>query len=303
MMLSQITERLKVLTDSRYRQFYRQRRVTDIPTRESKADTVARQLPGANGRVADAVAKQEAQILDEQGYVMIPDLLRPEWVAEMAGFFSQNECADPYQRHLGSFKVPGPAPKGVHVAQFNNQTIVRAPHAFEIANDSRVLAVVTEMLGAKPTISLMSAWWSLPADGTAQQAENFHRDVDDWRFVKLFCYLTDVDETAGPHVFVKGSHKQNRLTEMRRFTDAETTATFGAESLVRFTGPAGTAFLENTYGVHRGTPPAEKPRLIFQVLYSLRPVIYGPKVPLVRAGENGIPNGLDPFINRVYCAV
>jgi hypothetical protein len=147
----------------------------------------------------------------------------------------------------------------------------------------------------------MSAWWSLPADGTAQQAENFHRDVDDWRFVKLFCYLTDVDETCGPHVFVRGSHKRNKLTDIRRFTDCETEATFGAENLVRFTGQAGTAFLENTYGIHRGTPPQEKPRLIFQILYSLRPVIYGPKTPLARVGANGVPNGLDPFINRVYC--
>lgn len=54
-------------------------------------------------------------------------------------------------------------------------------------------------------------------------------------------------------VFVKGFHKQNALTEIRRFSDAETESTFGANNLVRFTGPAGTAFLENTYGIHRGT--------------------------------------------------
>jgi hypothetical protein len=301
MLLNKITDRLKVLTDSRYREFYLQRRETDLFERERRANAVAAQLPAGAALPLDFKAQQAAQNLKEDGYAMVSDLLPPEWVSEMTDYFSQNECSDPYQQNLGSFKVKNNPPKGVHVAQFNNEIVVRAPHAFEIANDSQVLSVVTQMLGAKPTISLISAWWSLPADGTAQQAENFHRDVDDWRFVKLFCYLTDVDETSGPHVFVKGSHKENKLTQIRRFTDAETEATFGADSLLRFTGPAGTAFLENTYGVHRGTPPTDNPRLIFQVLYSLRPVIYGPKIPLVRAGANGVPKGLDPFINRVYC--
>jgi hypothetical protein len=67
-----------------------------------------------------------------------------------------------------------------------------------------------------------------------------------------------------------------------------------------FTGKAGTAFLENTYGFHRGVPPTEKPRLLFQVLYSLRNSIYGPDEPVARIGADGIPAGIDPFINRVY---
>ena len=171
------------------------------------------------------------------------------------------------------------------------------------SRDRRLLAVAAGMLGAKPTISYMTAWWSLPAgDGTAQHAEKFHRDVDDWRFVKLFCYLTDVDDASGPHAFVRGSHRVNRLTQIRRFSDEEVDRAFDARNIVRFTGAAGTCFLENTNGVHRGIPPLDKPRLIFQVLYSLRPVIYGPKAPVAKLGEAGIPGGLDRYVNRVYCA-
>jgi len=32
---------------------------------------------------------------------------------------------------------------------------------------------------------------------------------------------------------------------------------FGRENMLSFSGPAGTAFLENTYGIHRGVPPKD----------------------------------------------
>jgi hypothetical protein len=221
----------------------------------------------------------------------------------MVAYFSEQECADPYRPKLGGFRVNGAVPNGTHVAFFSNDVVAAAPHVFAIGNDPHVLAIVAAALGAKPTISYMTAWWSLPAgDGTAQHAERFHRDVDDWRFIKLFCYLTDVDEAAGPHVFVRGSHRINRLTDIRRFSDEEIASAFAPDDIVVFTGPAGTSFLENTSGIHRGIPAASKPRLIFQVLYSLRPVIYGPENPVVRLGANGVPADLDPYVNRVYCA-
>jgi hypothetical protein len=40
--------------------------------------------------------------------------------------------------------------------------------------------------------------------------------------------------------------------------------------------------------------------LLFQVLYTLRNSIYGPDNPVGRIGADGLPSGIDPFINRVY---
>ena len=136
----------------------------------------------------------------------------------------------------------------------------------------------------------------------AQQAENFHRDVDDVRFLKFFAYLTDVDETSGPHVYIVGSHRENRLTRICRYTDAEIAEAFGTENQHRFTGPAGTAFLENTFGLHRGVPVQTAPRLMMQAVYSLGVAPYGPRRPVARIGHDGVPADLDPYINRIYCA-
>lgn len=293
-----IRNRLKTVTDRRYRELFRQRMVSDLDKRNAKADAMAAKLPRfeASGKMTKQVAT-----LQSDGFVMLPGVLKPSWVGELVDYFSREECFDPYRSKLGKFRAPGGAPKESHVAFFSNETVALAPHAFEIANHPDVLETVAGFLGAKPTITYMSSWWSLPAaDGTAEHAEKFHRDVDDWRFVKLFCYLTDVDDMSGPHMFVRGSHRVNKLTKLRRFSEEEVESTFGSDKLVKFTGPAGTAFLETTAGVHRGIPVKTKHRLIFQVLYSLRPTIYGPKKPVVEAGEGTIPRGLDPFINRIY---
>lgn len=289
---------LKILTDKRYRQFYSQRQVQRMSSRERMANRLAGRLPSFKS--ASDTSAQSAE-LKERGYLFLDSLISPEQIQAMHTFFSQNKCADPYRPALGKFIAPGDAPAQTHVAFFPNETVIRAPHAVSIANDPRVLGVVSGFLGAKPTISYMTAWWSMPhVDGKAEQAEQFHRDVDDIRFVKLFCYLTDVDETSGPHMFVPGSQKIDRLTRIRRYEDSEVAEAFGANGLRTFTGKAGTAFLENTYGLHRGIPPTKKPRLLFQVLYSLRNSIYGPDRPVGRIGADGVPPNLDPFINRVY---
>lgn len=167
-----------------------------------------------------------------------------------------------------------------------------------LANDPRVLDIVSRWLGGAPTLAAIRVWWSTPAgDGTPEHAELFHRDADDLRFVKLFVYLTDVGDDTGPHMFVVGSHRADKLAEIRRYSDEEVAAAFGTDAIRRFTGPAGTAFLEDTYGMHRGIPPVAGPRLIFQPLYAQRPLIYGPREPVIDAAD--LPFVLDPYVNRV----
>ena len=300
MLKDKLARGLKVLTDKRYMQFYAQRRIRSVPSRERMADRLAGRLPAFR---TDGVRETSAPaaILKDRGYLFLDDLISTDRLQAMRAFFSANACADPYRPGLGKFVAPGDAPPQTHVAFFSNETVIRAPHVLEIANDPRILSIVSGFLGAKPTISYMTAWWSMPTkDGKAEEAEQFHRDVDDIRFVKLFCYLTDVDEGSGPHMFVPGSQNIDRLTEIRRYQDKEIVNAFGENSLSVFTGKAGTTFLENTFGFHRGVPPSQKPRLLFQVLYSLRVSIYGPDRPVGRIGVNGIPAGIDSFINRVY---
>jgi hypothetical protein len=298
MLVSKLVKRAKELANSRDRNFYIQRWVGDLGKRERYADALAAKAPAYQA----GFSVEQAAKIKKEGYCPLANIIVPLWIPEMLDYFKGQDCFDPYRRHLGEFRGPANAPPETHVANYSTETVAAAPRAFAIANHPDVLAVVAAALGAKPTIALMSAWWSLPrADGKPEHAELFHRDIDDYRFIKLFCYLTDVDEASGPHVFVRGSHLVNKHTEAkRRLPDDLVARDFGADNILRFVGPAGTTFLENTFGIHRGIPAATKPRLIFQVLYSLRPLIYSPKKPFVRSRGNDELAGLDPYINRVY---
>lgn len=297
----QLSDFFHLATDGRRRAFERQRRIHDLSERKRLADAAAARLPHADDLI-DAGGSEGAAVgkeLAERGRADLPDLVTADQIDDIRQHIADLLAHDPYRPELGTYRAPHEVPPQTHVSHYSNEDIVRVPHLLKLANHPRVLAPVARWLGGRPTIAALRLWWSTPSgDGVPEHAELFHRDVDDLRFVKLFVYLTDVTAETGPHVFVDGSHVVDRMTQIRRYEDEEVAAAFGAEKIVQLEGTAGTAFLENTYGMHRGVPPITGPRLIFQPLYALRPLVYGPRTPPIRAAE--APQGLDPYVNRVF---
>ena len=116
----------------------------------------------------------------------------------------------------------------------------------------------------------------------------------------MFVYLTDVNKDTGPHVYIPKSHHHRGLAfrGQRRYSDQEVCAVYGEQAEKRFTGPAGTAILENTYGLHKGLPVRRRSRLMFQVTYSLFPLMYAPAKPEAAASELSVK--YDPHVNRVH---
>jgi hypothetical protein len=288
-----LSETYLAATDERHAHFCYQRSVIDLAKREMIADQIAEDLPKSPQLFCCA---EDRNRLSERGIVFVDGLANPEQVADIRAYFAELPAYDPYRR-LGNFIAPDRAPAATHIAHYRQEDIAKAPHLLEIANDSRVLSLAEGFLGAKPTLAAMRAWWSTPSpENQPEHAELFHRDMDDFRAIKLFVYLTDVDEYAGPHVYAVGSHRKDMLTKAAaRYSDEEAIRAAGSETILTVTGKAGTSFLAAAYGLHRGTRPIARPRLVFQPLYTLRPTIYGPKAPL-RPCEPA----LDPYVNRLF---
>ncbi|MCB2078724.1 MAG: phytanoyl-CoA dioxygenase family protein [Novosphingobium sp.] len=268
--------------------------------------------PGSRQKVAARVSRLRPEFRDvradgrrtelhSDGQVLLPDFIDAGQCEALYDHFRSKPVSDPYRAENGAFLPLSPdRPRDTHVAYHKEMDVVTAPGALAIANDPRVLSIVAAFMGCKPTLSYLTAWWSFGGDGVPQQAEKFHRDVDDWSFVKLFVYLTPVDENTGPHVYVRGSANDNKLAEIRRFDDAEVSTAFGADNIIPLTGKAGTGLIEDTFGIHKGQPVLSGERLMFQAVYSLSPLFYGPAKPLLSASE--LPPGLriDPWINRRF---
>jgi len=107
-----------------------------------------------------------------------------------------------------------------------------------------------------------------------KNAQYFHWDNDFSKFFKLYIYLTDVDENSGPHVYITGTHKQ-------KFPEHSLCRLYSDESIYnkykihkKFTGQAGSMFLVDSYGLHKGESPTEKSRLMLNVHYGRGKILY-----------------------------
>ena len=294
--MGKLSQLSKIATDPRWWSFYLQRRFLNPDHRNKGAKLFARRRPKAN--ILDhARAETAVSDLNGAGLHGLGQLLSQEQCSELLDYFQQKQVRDPYRStHPEFLPLSGNRHPEGHIAHHNAADIVNAPYLMDLANDPRILDIVGAFLGCKPTIGYMATWWSYPTSG-AQQAENYHRDVDDWKFVKLFVYITHVDAQSGPHKYVIHTSTNPALGRIGRFEDKEVADTFGDENILTMTSKAGEGFLEDTFGVHKGQPVQKGHRLLFQVVYTLTPLPYGPRSPVAtKAGTRDI----DPWINRVY---
>jgi len=217
------------------------------------------------------IVPEQLSNLREDGIVKMPSFMSLQGASRLTDLLSQFKCRDPWKPESGTFLVDD-APRGTHVADIPEAAAL--PSAQEIAFNEDLLALAAAYFGSTPYVDSIQAWWSLSGNEMPEEAENFHRDNDGIKFLKFFIYLTDVDEMSGPHKFVKASHCEPLLLDRRRLSDEEVAAAFGADRILTMTGRAGDAFIEDTFGVHKGQLPISGRRLLLQVRYSLTPTIF-----------------------------
>jgi hypothetical protein len=147
-----------------------------------------------------------------------------------------------------------------------------------LASDQQLLAIARQYLGTEPALIDARIWWSFagPAN-TAQKVkagQGFHYDIDGYRGLTFFFYLTDVTPSSGPHVYVRGTHVKKAwshlVTISKARSDKEIEERYGPEHQTILCGPPGSGFAEDIFGFHKGLHPESADRLIVQVRYGLR---------------------------------
>ncbi len=146
-----------------------------------------------------ALTPEQRRALDEQGYLIVPDVFNPEEVAEMAAEIDRLQSIE---------------------GQFGGHEVHIEPGAARLSNLFNKSAAFDRCLGCKPTMAaahyLLGEFrvYSLnarnPARGEGQQP--LHSDVPrvsptDWRVVNSMVMLDDMTETNGPTRVVPGSHR------------------------------------------------------------------------------------------------
>lgn len=243
--------------------------------------------------------------LRTSGFCRLGTVLTPAQINEIHDYFAPLPLSNAWEPGGPTF-MRSEAPASLNIAEYSAEAVAKAPHLRDLTLGEAVAPVVSNYLGVPPTIPYLLSWWSFHGRPEARDAQLFHVDAHDFKWVKLFVYLTDVDANAGPHVVARGSHDRGKrndllkalathnpeastalrtaLMKRQRFQDDHVEALYGPENLVSIEGRAGEAFLVDTAAIHKGLPPRTDDRLIFQALYTLTPTVKNPVQPLSLGG-------------------
>jgi hypothetical protein len=280
--------------------YYTQRLVTAAPARRAISAVIATVIRlwqgGRFALAADPVSRKVVSTLKSDGLAVVTDIAGadPDRIERIARFFRETPVLGPD----GALVHPDHLPPGTAAAAYPMETVLRCQDVLDLINSPAMLRIAAQYLGCTPTLSSLGVRWSFPSGTAPSDTQQFHRDLDDWQFVKLFIYLTNVDAEAGPHVYVLGSHKTAAKIRAERYDGEGLEKRYGPNSLKTVLGPRGTAFIAATSGIHKGVPPLSKPRLILQAQYSLLPVFAFRYRPVTLPVQPLV----DAYVNRLLIA-
>lgn len=223
--------------------------------------------------------KKELSHLFDKGYQMLdtlsPDVLQ-RCINRLSEFLTEAEgyrINDP----LNHFKS-----KGLQKIEFtkNGSTELVHDKVFrELLETPKFLDVARKYLNLRSNEKMrgrVNGWFLGPVEDSKREdsrsALMFHRDKHGPRFLKIFIYLTDCFEGDGGHEFVAGTHrvfKKRLVINSQEFHFDTIKSIYKEAEQVKFYGPRGTCFAEDTIGFHRGTPVENQNsgRLILQCYY------------------------------------
>jgi hypothetical protein len=209
--------------------------------------------------------------------------LSPGTVAAIRRFADATPCFGNFDRRFEFLPAEHAAAeerfgRPILVAHYFDR-LAKCAAAQAVAGDPVLREIACRHLATSAQVISHRLWWSFKPARVEEallhlaSQERFHYDLNDWRSLKFFFYLTDVDPESGAHVYVRGSHRKRRfkhqLSPFVGQTTREILATYGKERLLCVSGPAGTGFAEDPFGFHMGTVTAGRPRLILEVEYGV----------------------------------
>jgi hypothetical protein len=141
---------------------------------------------------------------------------------------------------------------------------------------SNVLDPINAYLGLMARIHYLDIWYTIPAgkDSPRTYSQNWHRDHEDKKQVKVFLYCSDVDGASGPLQYVRGSSLTcgrygglwSRRSQLYPPADAFERVV-DKQQIVTCEVPAGTLVFCDTTGFHRGGLATANPRLVMNWIY------------------------------------
>lgn len=207
--------------------------------------------------------KKNKTELSNDGFTFLPKVSE-EKIDAIVKYCSNAYLMNPWHPKEGTFLLKN-RPFSTKTAKVIEP--LKCPYIDDLVYDETVLKLMASIFKCKFVIDSVDIWWSFPTKEVAQEAENYHRDTDSTEFYKRFIYITDVDCESGPTTIIPKSHLKSGFFSGKRYLDNAVESSFKEKKVI--TGNAGTNFIANTLGLHKGQKPKKGIRLIVQFRYSL----------------------------------
>jgi hypothetical protein len=215
-----------------------------------------------------------ARNLKRDGIHVFEQKLPAEWVDELVAYARTAPCYRKDDKTKDQDSAPFPSgPARGNLYDFKEADLVRVPGIQRMMADAGLYEISQAYFGAKPNLDAVQMWWSPVFDrqASSEAAQMYHFDLERVQWLKWFVYLTDVDSGAGPHCFIRGSHRAGRKPGellsrgYQRIPDQDMARFYPREDLLEITGSKGTVFVEDTSGWHKGKVPLTSDRLVLEI--------------------------------------
>jgi phytanoyl-CoA dioxygenase PhyH len=140
-----------------------------------------------------------------------------------------------------------------------------------------VLQIANSYFGMYTRLRYYNVWHTFATQTQARESQLWHRDREDYYILKMFLYLSDVDESAGPFTYAAGSHLKGQLRQepvyflegdVKRSADADMAEVVPRERWIKGVGSKGTIIFADTRGYHKGGLARERDRIMYTCMFT-----------------------------------
>ena len=140
------------------------------------------------------------------------------------------------------------------------------------------LNIADAYFGLAVKLRYYNVWKTFATSGAPRESQLWHFDREDNYILKVFMYLKDVDDGAGPFTYAPKTHRKGILwgkqpeysleTNVKRSTDRQMSEIVPAENWIKAVGRKGTIVFADTRGFHKGGEAKTSDRLMFTCMFT-----------------------------------
>jgi hypothetical protein len=141
----------------------------------------------------------------------------------------------------------------------------------------RILQIANAYLGMYTRLRYFNIWHTFADSGAPRQSQLWHRDREDRYILKVFVYLSDVNEGAGPFTYATGTHPKGNIRRtpeffleggVQRTTDSQMAKVVSTDRWLQAVGARGTIVFADTRGYHKGGLARERDRIMYTCMFT-----------------------------------